>query len=66
VNGEEVLRYEEPQKDDGTLLTGGSISLQSESHPTDFRKVEIVDLEKYEDNPGALQKVVDELLSEKR
>jgi hypothetical protein len=66
VNGEEVLRYEKPQKDDGTLLTGGSISLQSESHPTDFRKVEIVDLEKYEDNPEALQKVVDELLSEKR
>lgn len=72
VNGEEVMRYEKPQLDtvdgdgEGQLLTGGSISLQSESHPVDFRKVEIIDLEKYMDNPKALKKVVDKLLSEKR
>ncbi|SHG02901.1 protein of unknown function [Salegentibacter echinorum] len=65
VNGEEVLRYNKPQKDDETLLTGGTISLQSESHPTDFRKVEIVDLEKYADDPKALQAQVDKLLNEK-
>jgi hypothetical protein len=53
VNGEEVLRYERPQSDpvggaeEGELIKGGSISLQSESHPVDFRKVEIIDLEKY-------------------
>ncbi len=54
VNGETVLSYEKPQvgggnvsgfdpavKKDGTLLTGGSISLQSESHPVEFRKVEL-------------------------
>ena len=29
-------------KKDGTLLTGGSISLQSESHPVEFRKVELL------------------------
>ena len=65
VNGEEVLRYEKPQLDDGTLLTGGSISLQSESHPTDFRTLEIVDLQKYEDDPAALQAAVDRLLAER-
>ena len=54
VNGEEVLRYEKSQVGggnvnrtganvpaDGTLLTGGTISLQSESHPVQFRKVEL-------------------------
>ena len=54
VNGEEVLRYTNPrigggvvdgfipsQKIDGRSLTGGTISLQSESHPVDFRRVEI-------------------------
>ena len=58
VNGEEVISYTHPQigggtvsnfdpsvKEDGKLLTGGYISLQSESHPIEFRKVEILDLE---------------------
>jgi hypothetical protein len=57
VNGEAVLEYERPQigggsvsdfdpavKQDGTLLEEGSISLQSESHPIEFRKVEILNL----------------------
>ncbi|HMF73369.1 MAG TPA: DUF1080 domain-containing protein [Flavitalea sp.] len=59
VNGDTVLVYQKPQigggnvnnydpleKKDGTLLKGGYISLQSESHPVEFRKVEIMDLEK--------------------
>ncbi len=53
VNGEPVMEYEKPQLDprdpDGkALIKGGKlileegyIALQSESHPTDFRKVEI-------------------------
>jgi len=55
VNGEQVLTYEKAQlgggavsKHDpavagpeGKLLEGGSISLQAESHPIEFRKVEI-------------------------
>lgn len=65
VNGEEVLRYEKPQLDDGSILTGGSISVQSESHPTDFRTIEIVDLQKYENDPVALQQTVDRLLSQR-
>ncbi len=72
VNGEEVLRYERPQLDpigdevEGKLLKGGSISLQSESHPVDFRKVEIIDLEKYAKDPVKLKQVVEQLMSEKR
>lgn len=72
VNGEEVMRYTKPQLDpvkgqkEGKLLTGGSISLQSESHPVDFRKVEIVNLEKFADDPKQLKVVVDKLLAEKR
>lgn len=58
VEGQEVLRYNLPQvggdgvtnfdpgaKKDGLLLHGGYISLQSESHPVEFRKVELLNLE---------------------
>lgn len=57
VNGELVLSYDRPQlgggnvKDAiaewtqaGKMLTEGSISLQSESHPVEFRKVELLNL----------------------
>ena len=70
VNGNEVLRYERPQLDptdgakEGKLLTGGTISLQSESAPTQFRKVEIIDLEKYKNDPKKLQQIVKKRLAE--
>ena len=53
VNGETVLEYEQPQLDPGdadakklirdgnTMLHGGYIALQAESHPVEFRKVEL-------------------------
>jgi hypothetical protein len=57
VNGEEVLEYALPQfgggavsdfdpaaKPDGKLIESGYISLQSESHPIDIRKVELLNL----------------------
>ncbi len=57
VNGRTVLVYEKPQigggavtnfdervKRDGTLLEEGYIALQSESHPIEFRKVELLNL----------------------
>lgn len=57
VNGEKVLEYNKPQLGGGNvsghdpalmiggkLLDHGSISLQSESHPIEFRKVELLDL----------------------
>ena len=58
VEGETVLSYSDPQLDpedkdakrllkagQPKMLTGGTISLQSESHPVEFRKVEILPLE---------------------
>jgi len=54
VNGKDVLEYQKPQLDPGDgqakrlikgeqlLLDSGSISLQSESHPIEFRKVELM------------------------
>ena len=57
ANGEKVLEYNKPQMGGGSvsgndpalmingkLLDHGSISLQSESHPVEFRKVEILNL----------------------
>jgi len=55
INGKLVLEYTDPQLDPGDgdakklidggqdkMLTAGTISLQSESHPCEFRKVEIL------------------------
>lgn len=56
INGDVVLTYEQSQLDksdkdaqklirDGQLmLSGGTISLQSESHPVQFRKIELMEL----------------------
>ncbi len=58
IEGEVVMEYEQAQldpkdgsakaliKDGNTALTGGTISLQSESHPVEFRKVQIRILDK--------------------
>jgi len=60
IDGETVLEYNEPQLDNrdphsvmlierrggNLLLDSGTISLQSESHPCDFKSVEIMVLEK--------------------
>ncbi|MEX0793147.1 MAG: DUF1080 domain-containing protein [Pirellulaceae bacterium] len=59
LDGKTVLEYEQPQLDDRDahsrklidmtggekLLSGGTISLQAESHPTEFRKIEIMVLD---------------------
>lgn len=57
IDGQEVLSYSEPQYDERDahakelmaqgapkLIEGGTISLQSESHPIEFRKVELLKL----------------------
>jgi acetyl esterase/lipase len=56
IDGKTVLEYNEPQLDErdahareliakqGKLLESGTISLQSESHPVEFRKVELLQL----------------------
>jgi hypothetical protein len=57
INGQVVLQYEKPQLDekdqdarklivdDNRLLSGGTISLQAESHPVEFRNIKIMPLE---------------------
>lgn len=74
VEGDTVLTYYQPQmgggnvsnhnpdvKKDGQLISEGYISLQSESHPIEFRKVELFDLEKYMDDPEKLREVLGKL-----
>ncbi|QDU58457.1 3-keto-disaccharide hydrolase [Aeoliella mucimassa] len=63
INGELVLEYEQPQydpkdetakqfvdarKDNNLLIDKGTISIQSESHPFEFRKIEILVLDEEE------------------
>jgi len=57
IDGQTVLEYSEPQLDEGDahakklaekqgkMLKSGTISLQSESHPIEFRKVELLKLD---------------------
>ncbi len=45
INGKKVLEYTDLQWDDRTPNSGGFIALQAESHPTDFRKVRLLNLE---------------------
>ena len=74
VEGDTVLTYEKPQigggnvsrydptvKKDGQLLLEGYISLQSESHPVEFRKVSLFDLSPYLRKPKQLQTVLRQL-----
>lgn len=74
VNGKVVMQYEKPQigngnvsnydpsvKKDGTLLKEGSISLQSESHPVEFRKVELFNLAPYAGNKAKLARMLQKL-----
>src|SRR4030095_4010055 len=73
VEGDTVLVYEKPQYDGtdkwvkqqgypaGGLITEGTISLQSESHPVEFRKVELFNLESYMKDAAKLQEVLKQL-----
>lgn len=62
VNGDVVFEYEKPQLDekdeyaqklisegDNIMLSEGYISLQAESHPTEFRKIELLELDAIDD-----------------
>ena len=73
LEGDTVLTYHKPQmgggnvsnhnpdvKVDGQLISEGYISLQSESHPIDFKRVEIFDLSKYKEQ-GKLEEVLQKL-----
>ncbi len=71
VEGDTVLTYQSPQigggnvdffdpnvKQDGKALKSGFISLQSESHPIEFRKVDLINLEPYMNDKNKLQNVL--------
>jgi hypothetical protein len=75
IGGEVVLSYTKPQigggnvsgydpevKQDGKILTKGYISLQSESHPIQFRKVNLLNLEPYMEDQEKLEEVLKEVL----
>lgn len=74
IDKEIVLEYEKPQtgsgnvanfnpefKKEGMLLKEGYIALQSESHPVEFRKVELFNLEKYVHDTSKLTEVLKQL-----
>ena len=77
VEGDTVLTFTKPQYDgrdkwvknaglkDGVTISEGTISLQSESHPVEFRKVALFNLEPYINNPLRLQQVLNELKNRK-
>lgn len=78
MDGDTVLSYQKPQigggnvknfdpaiKKDGMMLKEGYISLQSESNPVEFRRVELFDLDKYMDDPKKLQAILTKLRKRK-
>lgn len=78
VDSDTVLVYEKPQYDgkdkwvkkaglkDGGLIKEGYISFQGESHPCDFRKIELFNLEPYVNDPKKLQTVLAQLQTRKK
>lgn len=79
LGGEVVMEYTKPQigggnvapvdeaiKQDGQLLTGGFLSFQSESHPIEFRKIALVDLESIYDNTELLDQTVKDLIIQEK
>ena len=65
IGGGSVSNYDPAVKVDGKPLKSGYISLQSESHPIDFRKVELLDLELYMQDQAKLQAVLEKVKGEK-
>ena len=73
VETDTVIQYQKPQYDgsdkwvkqagfkDGALIREGTISLQSESHPVEFRKVELYNLGKYMSKPKRLNRKIAKL-----
>lgn len=78
VGRDTVLTYTKPQYDgrdeyvrraglpDGGLISEGTISLQSESHPVEFRKVMLFDLGPYLNDPVELRKIIGKLQKRKK
>lgn len=64
IGGGNVSNYDPKMKVDGKALTGGYISLQSESHPIEFKEVKLFNLERYSKDKAKLDKVLAKVLNE--
>ncbi|SEQ95174.1 3-keto-disaccharide hydrolase [Pedobacter rhizosphaerae] len=77
IDGEVVLEYTKPRigggnvsnfdpkaKTDGKALTSGYISLQSESHPIEFKRVQLFDLAPYYKNKAKLEQILSKILKQ--
>ncbi|WP_316806280.1 DUF1080 domain-containing protein [Pedobacter agri] len=64
IGGGSVTNYDPKIKIDGTPLKSGYISLQSESHPIEFKTVKLFDLAPYEKDETKLNKVIARILKE--
>ncbi len=59
VNGKEVLRYQHTMLQDGTPQTSGYIAIQAETHPTEFRKIELLPLPGNQSVPNGMTSLFD-------
>ena len=64
IGGGSVTNYDPKVKVDGTPLKSGYISLQSESHPIEFKTVKLFDLAPYAKDELKLNKIIDRVLKE--
>ncbi|TJY63358.1 DUF1080 domain-containing protein [Sphingobacterium alkalisoli] len=62
IGGDNVSEFDKNAKTDGKTLKEGYIYLQSESHPIDFRKVELYDLSEYKKSPEQLNNVIQQII----
>ncbi|MBS9524419.1 DUF1080 domain-containing protein [Litoribacter alkaliphilus] len=62
IGGGNVANHNAELFEEGQPLTEGYISLQSESHPVQFRRVSLYDLERYMDDQEGLKAKLEELL----
>ncbi len=65
IGGGNVNPVDPKVKVDGKMISGGYISLQSESHPIDFRTVRLIDLTEYMGDQKKLDQVVNKGLAAK-
>ena len=64
IGGGNVSNYDPKIKQDGKALTGGYISLQSESHPIEFKTVKLFNLAPYVKDKAKLDKMVAKALND--
>ncbi len=65
IGGGNVTHFDPKVKVDGTPLKSGYISLQSESHPIEFKTVKLFDLAPYTKNKEKLNHLIERLLKNK-